>query len=103
MKKIQLYYGVRCNDGRDEWYICQDMVHYACIVKEGSRRYTYDQTSVEHAGETFSSIREAAESYGTVTNSIFVQRLIRLWDIYISTPFWDAVWAVYYAFQKDDE
>ena len=103
MRKIQLYYGVRDDDGQDEWYICQDMVHYACFVKEGPRKYTFDNNSVYSANKTFGSIREAAESCGTITNSLFVQHIDRLWHNYIYMPFWNVYWWIDNLFRKEEE
>lgn len=93
--KIQLYYGVRGNNGEDEWYILQDWIHYGCIIKKSRRNYQFDKTTIypnrerpDHLNETYTSLRAAAESYGTVTNSLSIQRIVKFWYNYIYTPYW---------------
>ena len=95
---IQVYYGVKHRDGTEEWYITQDMVHWACIIREGRNRYTIDH---DKTGIVYISLREAAETYGEITNNLFVQHLDRLWSNYIYMPFWDAYWWIHDLFRKE--
>lgn len=107
MTPIQVYYGMKGNDGRHEWYIFQNGIHYGCIVKEGKHHYRFDNATIypdgarfDRIGKTFTSLRAAAESYGTITNSLFIEHLHRLWDQLIYMPFWDAYYAVTDLFRK---
>lgn len=98
--KIQVYYGMKGNNGEHEWYITRDYIHYGCIIKKAKRYYRYDKTAIYPNGEpadrtlVFKSVREAAKHYGTITNSLTIQQIVKFWHNFIYMPYWNVYWKI---------